>query len=112
VAFSAPTHATVALAVPIRSQSQTVGFLVGELDRQHLSQILTPALDVGESDYNVELLDDTGQVIAHLGPVNASSPSMHWPLVQPFLSAGQSGVRFHNCRSTARTTATSSPLPR
>ncbi len=86
----------VSLAVPVRSQNQTLGFLVSHLDLQHVGQILEPSLDTSEPGYNVELLDNTGRVLAHVGPLKTSSPSIHWPLVEPFWRAHQAGVRLHN----------------
>lgn len=95
IAPSGPALPTVAVAVPIQVRAQTIGFLVGEINRDHISAELAPWLRLGELGYGVELIDGSGRVIASNGQEHSVHTSAHWALVSPYLRARQTAVQMH-----------------
>lgn len=86
---------TVVLVTPLRVETQTIGFLVGEINREHIGARLASSLDVGEEGYAVELIDDAGLVIASNAQGKQFATSPHLKLVASSWQDGQSGVRAH-----------------
>lgn len=86
---------TVALAMPILSGGRTTGFIIGEIDRAHFGSTLEPDLGVVDPGYAVELIDNSGMVIASNQKAKDAGESQHIELVASLLRAGQSDVRTH-----------------
>ena len=98
----ASARPTIALAVPIRAGIEVLGFLVSEIDRPQIGQTLQPSLDVGETGYAIELIDDSGLVIATNEKGKQFSTSPHLRLIASFWAEKQAGVRTHTFQFEGR----------
>jgi signal transduction histidine kinase len=87
---------TVVFETPVHAKSGTIGFLVGEINRDHLGAELKSWLSMSESDYHVELIDDHGMVVARSEAGATSVLSVHWPLVASYLQTDQPTVQIHH----------------
>ncbi len=97
VVLGVASRPLVDLAIPIRdSQGNVAGFLTGELDLRHLSSRLAPFLATEEGGYLLELIDESGAVIASTQPQQAWMRSEHLGLIAPLMQARQPGVRIHS----------------
>jgi nitrate/nitrite-specific signal transduction histidine kinase len=86
------------LATPIRNGTQLTDYLVGELDRTDIGTWLETSLDApapnGMADA-VELIDDTGRLIASRPAEDSSYGAAHFQLIAPLWQAGQPGTQIH-----------------
>jgi len=85
----------IRLVAPIRRDNQLQGYLIAEIDRSGLAQRLQPLLASGGADYEVELLDGNGVLIAGVARNGAQVDTAHLALVAPLWHAGQPGALTH-----------------
>lgn len=82
-----------------RSIENDIAEIQNTTDRAQIAARLQPALEISEPGYTVEVMDNSGSVIAMNPKGQESTHSLHFQLVQPLWQAGQSGIRIHSTPS-------------
>lgn len=95
IAFAAADPSQVQFATPLRTADEITGYAIWTLDRHDVGLALESALEIGGTDYVVELIDRSGQVVAGNRPKAPPPAGAHLRLVNPLWEKGQSGVREH-----------------
>ena len=95
VAPDASGRSSLAFAAPIRVSDQLIGFILGDVNLSHISERLSPTLEVREQGYTLELVNASGLVLASTRAERRWTVSYHLKLVAEMLSGEQSGVVTH-----------------
>lgn len=85
----------VSVAVPVRRDSRTLAYLVGEIEPTHASHRLAPNLTIAGVGYTAELIDEGGEVLVSTQAGREGKPSIHNRLFADQLQARQAAVRVH-----------------
>jgi signal transduction histidine kinase len=95
-------RSSLSLAMPIRVSERVVGFLLGDINLSHISERLSPTLQVREPGYTLELINDSGLVLASTRRERQWTLSHHLELIAEMLGRDQSGVTTHLLPAGAR----------
>ncbi len=88
-------HGVFLLTSPVLVSGRIAGVLIGELDLADVGRRFTPLLETDQSGYGLELVDQTGMVLASTQPGHQWRLTEHLPLIKDLLAGQQPGSATH-----------------